>query len=329
MEYLYIDNFHGFSKTSVKLTDVNFLVGENSTGKTSILTVLRMFSSPNLLMGSEELTVDPIRLGHFAELVSVHSNDKSCFRLGYVDEIMNTRTKEKRGSGILITYKNIGGLANINRLSCTISNGEIHIKYENNKIFYWIDTTDAAKTVEEAHARLLGWVDLHDSNKDDDWKLLPDVPEDATKVPLIFVLAMAISSQSTPKRTRTRNFSMSLSFPHTAPSLIWIAPIRSKPLRTYDEPQTIYSAEGSHAPYVIKRMLNSAKDAERFREFMERVGEASGLFQKIEINYFGSSETSPFEVDAYLDGAALNLGWMGYGVSQSLPILVELLVERI
>ena len=34
---------------------------------------------------------------------------------------------------------------------------------------------------------------------------------------------------------------------------------------------------------------------------------------------------SPFEVNALLDDRALSLSWLGYGVSQSLPILVEML----
>ena len=33
----YVDNFRGFSDTYVPISDVNFFVGENSSGKTSLL----------------------------------------------------------------------------------------------------------------------------------------------------------------------------------------------------------------------------------------------------------------------------------------------------
>jgi predicted ATPase len=72
-------------------------------------------------------------------------------------------------------------------------------------------------------------------------------------------------------------------------------------------------------------MLSSSDEAKRFKAFMDRVGKSSGLFQSIDIKLFGTSDDAPFEVDAVLDDKALNLSWLGYGVSQSLPIFVELL----
>jgi predicted ATPase len=54
---------------------------------------------------------------------------------------------------------------------------------------------------------------------------------------------------------------------------------------------------------------------------------ASGLFQDVRIKNYGRGATAPFEVDIVLDGKALNLSTVGYGVSQSLPVLVELLAR--
>ncbi len=36
ISWLYIDNFRGFRITCIPIKDVNFFVGENSTGKTSV-----------------------------------------------------------------------------------------------------------------------------------------------------------------------------------------------------------------------------------------------------------------------------------------------------
>jgi predicted ATPase len=75
-------------------------------------------------------------------------------------------------------------------------------------------------------------------------------------------------------------------------------------------------------------MLGSAKEASRFHEFVDRIGNVSGLFERVDIKYFNEAKAGPFEVDAYIDGEALKLSWVGYGVSQSLPILVELLFRE-
>jgi predicted ATPase len=73
-------------------------------------------------------------------------------------------------------------------------------------------------------------------------------------------------------------------------------------------------------------MLSSETDAQKFHEFMDRVGKDSRLFQSIQIKQFVPDDpTAPFEVDAVLDNKALSLNTVGYGVSQSLPIFVELL----
>ena len=44
--YIFVDNFRGFRDTCIPITDVNFLVGENSTGKTSILGLLKLLAGP-------------------------------------------------------------------------------------------------------------------------------------------------------------------------------------------------------------------------------------------------------------------------------------------
>lgn len=72
-------------------------------------------------------------------------------------------------------------------------------------------------------------------------------------------------------------------------------------------------------------MLSSGAGREKFKVFMDKIGKESGLFQSITTKEFGDSSDAPFEVDVVLDGKEINLTWVGYGVSQSLPILVELL----
>ncbi len=52
--YVFVDNFRGFTDTCIAITDVNFLVGENSTGKSSILALIKLISARNFLLGGED-----------------------------------------------------------------------------------------------------------------------------------------------------------------------------------------------------------------------------------------------------------------------------------
>jgi len=96
MSCLFLDNFRGFRNTIVPLLDVNFLVGENSSGKTSLLMTLQMFSGPQIFMESEFLASEYVNLSPFNEMVSAHSQDKTYFRLGYTSERLNTKTESQR-----------------------------------------------------------------------------------------------------------------------------------------------------------------------------------------------------------------------------------------
>jgi hypothetical protein len=114
------------------------------------------------------------------------------------------------------------------------------------------------------------------------------------------------------------------------PELVWLAPIRTKTKRTYDQlTQELFSPEGAHTPYLIRRMLRSRSKAAaiKFRDFIAKVGKASGLFQDVRIRNFGRGTTAPFELDIVLDGKAFNVSNVGYGVSQALPVLVEVLAR--
>jgi AAA ATPase domain len=82
-KYLFLDNYRGFSNVIVPLVDVNFLVGENSSGKTSVLGLLRILSNPSLFMGEVFGSTDGVQFGHFNEVVSAHATDRSYFRVGF------------------------------------------------------------------------------------------------------------------------------------------------------------------------------------------------------------------------------------------------------
>jgi hypothetical protein len=142
---------------------------------------------------------------------------------------------------------------------------------------------------------------------------------------VLFSLLRGIIEGKPPSREVNFQFSMP---PLFADQLVWVAPIRTKPRRTYDEFGLQFTPEGTHTPYLIRKLFNSRQQAGRFRKVLRSIGASSGLFESVTIRAFGRGETAPFELDVVLDGKALSLQNVGYGVSQSLPVIVEILARE-
>lgn len=106
--------------------------------------------------------------------------------------------------------------------------------------------------------------------------------------------------------------------------IAWLAPIRTKPRRTYDEYKYDFTPEGEHTPYIIKRILKSKTERNNFLRFAKRIGKNSGLFENISVKNYGKSSTSSFELDVELSKKTLSINSVGYGISQALPVIVEM-----
>ena len=108
--------------------------------------------------------------------------------------------------------------------------------------------------------------------------------------------------------------------------VLWVAPIRTKPRRTYDDFKTSFSPEGEHTPYIIKKMISRKKSAIKFFSFLNNIGKSSNLFETLAIRKYGKRLTDPFELDIVLNKNPISIEFVGYGVSQSLPLIVDFLV---
>jgi hypothetical protein len=108
-----------------------------------------------------------------------------------------------------------------------------------------------------------------------------------------------------------------------------IAPIRTKPERTYDPTRDTPEPEGRHVPMVLARAFRGKEqDAQAFAAELSKFGRACGLFDEIHVKRLGQSESSPFQLQVKIAGPAFNLVDVGYGVSQVLPVLVDCLMSK-
>lgn len=104
------------------------------------------------------------------------------------------------------------------------------------------------------------------------------------------------------------------------PQTLSVAPIRTKPKRTYDEVVEEFSPEGEHIPFVLDDVLQDAE----MRAVLERFGAESGLFSRVAVKQWGRKRSDPIQVMVTSTGRpAANLTDVGYGVSQALPLVVQ------
>ncbi len=108
------------------------------------------------------------------------------------------------------------------------------------------------------------------------------------------------------------------------------APVRSKPSRTYDPSRPTPDSEGAYVPMYLAKVYFQDEKAWKVLKFqLEEFGQAAGLFDEISVKPLGKKVTEPFQVQVRKFGGRLkgpnrNLIDVGYGVSQVLPVITEL-----
>ncbi|RKU15027.1 hypothetical protein C6501_07200 [Candidatus Poribacteria bacterium] len=113
-------------------------------------------------------------------------------------------------------------------------------------------------------------------------------------------------------------------------SVFSTSPIRSQPKRTYDPAREFDDPEGSDIPmYLMRIEAIQKKEWEKLKQQLIEFGTSSGLFQDIKIKNFGHSLGGPFQLQFKIRGPTSNIIDVGYGVSQILPILVQVLYPSI
>ena len=162
--YLLVDNFRGFTNTCIALKQVNFLVGENSTGKTSVLGLLKMLSGGPGFLFDAELSDEDLAFRHFSDMVSAHSKDQSYFRVGVVWEEPQPRSSKKTPvtSAWLFTYVAGEGLPRLSKLTFSRGLETITLWREEAAYFFKSEKSLNPKTAEKVVSTMRSkWVLEH------------------------------------------------------------------------------------------------------------------------------------------------------------------------
>lgn len=309
MNKIYLKNFKGFKEQIVDLSDVNFLVGENSTGKTSFISLISLLSNPEFWFNTQ-FNIGEIEFGYFEEILSKNSSEPY-FQIGTEKLVLDENSYHIR---VLFQFKSAKSIPKIEWVRYSIGELNVHLIPNPRKI--------SCSYFHRKVEMFQEWISEFDKNKTK--KINIETPLIKIPVPLLFEFVKDRIKKDSDKDIARFDFSDSILYDR----YIWLAPIRAKAKRIYESYNIKFSPEGDHIPSLLKSLLSQTKNKEKIKEILEKFGKESNLFDSIDINELGDKNISPFEIIIKYGSTPIKLPNVGYGVSQVLPLIIEMLSSK-
>ena len=342
MHSITIENFRCFGeRQTARLAPLTLLVGENSTGKTSFLALLRAlddlvhndipdFKRPPYDLGSFD------EIAHYrggragrAETFSAEIATLPSIPLKQYEWKLAVRfSKDIKGTAPIPVYQRIS-------LGGKGKNKDTWIAIDLQTLFVKVGTKQGTWDVSDnyhfrestlrrsvVHLHRLALIVL-DAAKNHSPILNKCKPEEGS--PDITAEDMEDLRTLQCEAFQRENFSR----------VFASAPIRSQPLRTYNPARPDSDPEGHYVPMLLAELsLQQPEVWTELKQHLESFGRSSGLFDEIRIRHLGSFPSDPFQVQVKKSGKKIKGPWrnlmdVGYGVSQALPIITELLHDKV
>lgn len=307
--------FHGEHRA--RLRPITLLVGENSTGKTTFLgcyRVLHDLLSPHRWPFADQMDFnqEPFSMGSFRDIVRSGrgtGDGINEFTLGIT--VGGGRKNKFSPYPILVTFSEAASQPVVSR-----------VRYQFNSASFMEMSRDSSEgtilTIQNATEKINLPIECWFFVWDYLSRAASDPTEELQKI--IEYLSETLSSYKS-KRATSKRRSLILDLPQLIP----LAPLRSKPKRTYDPIRETESADGEHIPMLMMR-LNRTDELKwsSLHDDLIDFGRASGLFSDIGVRRHGKQISDPFQLKVKVrTGPRANIMDVGYGVSQSLPMLVD------
>lgn len=304
---LYLENYKGFKKSFFPIFDINFFVGDNSTGKTAVLNLLNVLSTHTFWINFE-FNNDNVELGYFNEIVHKKMKAPLFFKIG-IDLTQTNDKGIKEHNYTLIKFVEKNGIATAQELKFTNGKQNIIAKIGKKEVRYMAVEFDPKCTFEDWVSQEIPFVKFQ--------KLKNEHPVGMIRNIIEHKLSDGKGDMSFFGIIDNQIFE----------DFVWFEPIRAKPRRTYESYNSTFSTDGLHIPALLKKIFSSGsyKENKHIIEILEKFGKESRLFDKIKIKSLGDEKNAPFEVNILYNNIPAKLPNVGYGVSQLLPLLVQVL----
>lgn len=320
---LLIENVRSFGgKHEIPLRPLTVVVGENSSGKSTLLGAIAAVANTASFPGQPAFNLAPFAFGGFDAIASRDSGRAaSSFGIGYIVDGGPSRTAETR---VLATYFDGAGTPLIRKLR--VASPQVSLEFSQGQKAENVTMNIEAQSRSRREREIVGSQKFVARGR-------PQVPLADITIDALFAYTLGfMHTRYSPRDSRSPSddvyFDSTLAVSRLGGQLsnAWgalraLAPIRTKPKRTYDIADDAYSPEGQHTPYRLRPSKKAS-----VVELVSAFGKESGLFDSVRIKKLGQESSAPFQVLVDIAGESINISDVGYGVSQSLPIVVETLL---
>jgi hypothetical protein len=300
---IFAKNFRGFSYIEIDLVGITFLLGDNSSGKSSILhlidAVLRsgLNSAPQL---KSDLGV--AEFDYFSPIFSMREVVFGFKKLTARGELTKIITVERRS----------GADPHIRKCSYFYSGRFISIKHESSGAY--------KKILFDFNEEIFDPLKMHEDESGYE-PIKARIPEAVSiAAPPAVFLFFEVSELTRGKKDKAEE-ALGFLFGVDLPSSAFVGPIRSLPEKYYEQMRGV-SPIGLHFASMWAK-IPKKQQASHFKR-VGRFGEESGLFDSIRVEPVSSTVVdSPLLVHVVRRGHSYLLNQVGVGVSQVAPVLTE------
>lgn len=317
MKRIWLENYRCFrEKQEAQLAPLTLLVGDNSTGKTSFLAMIRALWDVAYRHRVPNFKEEPYDLGSFDEIAH--------FRGG-----QGGRAKSFAASFRLTPRRH--QFRNIKQ-SNRVDNWKVEFSKQGTAPMpSWRRVANGKGDMWMEHQHFASKVRFGTPNGECEAALpLKQALEDGQLMPLYSLMTLSKGQVTAQDQNNIIEMALSAQPGLPSPPLYAGAPVRSKPHRTYDPAHVARDPEGDHIPMFLASQYFAGKEHwDPLVEKLVRFGKDAGLFDEITVKPLGN-QSAPFQLqfrrfDGRTKGPQRNLIDVGYGVSQVLPIVTELL----
>ena len=297
-------------RQTLEIRPLTFLVGENSTGKTTALACFHILAD-YLRGGGMDFNLHPYAMGTFRDIVRNSKKREKKIQFGFTYKHGN----EDIQTTVKLVEKKEGIEPIVSSITMKLTDGEIVVRSEDA-----MGRELRLDSFDEEQNRYRIACNTDRLNEYSVYFFFPPFTR-KSKGEIAF---------SEYFKKKTKKFECSPWDIFQTLSVFSTSPVRSRPKRTYDPTREFDDPEGSDIPMLLMRVeTTQQKRWEALKTQLVEFGKSSGLFQNIEIKNFGRSLGGPFQLKFKVRGPTANVVDVGYGVSQILPILVHILNPNI
>ncbi|KHQ51203.1 AAA family ATPase [Mameliella alba] len=309
---LFSKDFKGLPNGWHNLRSCNFLVGENSTGKSSFLQLIELIDSRSHMLFLDILdAVEGIE--SVFDVCSRISGSKET-TIGFLIKERTKPDQDQRIRARLITYKAVKDELRVSKVTIVHDETVLRLKRGRDRISYRYDTyeydpkarhAENGAAIEEIHNSSS---DRFNQHHEVEWEVQPD-----NWIWLEALNAAVRNEKGKPRVT-------AVSYPPLG--CLTHGPMRAKTRRLHHGSKSQFSSTGEHTPYMLRDVLTESPE---LAGAINAFGSVSGLFDEIVVNTIKTKvNDKPFVLQVRKADKYFYVDELGFGVGQVLPIITDI-----